>query len=276
MALPICGKPEFRHAPIHHLQMPNPDQRDRTDPAYTEYRDQRLRPDIKNRGVQQPLLVVPETDGAYRVIDGGTRLEAARLEGLAEVPVLVLAPTTGALDLELATHMANEMRRDFTAAERAQFYLRVMAERHWSRAELCRHLHLTPAKVSKTLTVFDELPAEVLELIGEGDGRLPFRAAYALTAVSDPAVRTDLVARVTSGNLTVEVLEEEIAELLGKRPRRAKPVTIKLSGGVVLTLPTGTPWTEVGALGKRLGTAAAKGARDNRRLHALPELLGGA
>lgn len=274
MTVPICGKPEFRHVPIHLLRMPNPDQRDRTAPDYVEYRDQRLRPDIKQRGVQQPLLVVTEPDEFYRVIDGGTRLEAARLEGLHELPVLVLAPTTGPLDLELATHMANEMRRDFTAAERAQFYLRVMNERGWSRAELCRQLHLTPAKVSKTLTVFDELPTEVLERIGEGDGRIPFRAAYALTAVSDPAIRADLVARVTSGNLTVEALEEEIAELLGKRPRNAKPVTIKLPGGVELKLPAGTTWCEVSALSKKLGAAAAKGQRDNRPLRALPELLG--
>ncbi len=275
MNTPTGGKPEFRHAPVHHLQMPNPDQRNRTDPAYVEYRDQRLRPDIKQRGVQQPLLVVPATDGMYRVLDGGTRLEAARLEGLVELPVLILDSTTGPLDLELATHMANEMRRDFTAAERAQFYLRVMAERRWTRAELCRQLHLTPAKVSKTLIVFDELPAEVLELIGEGDGRIPFRAAYALTSVSDPAVRADLVARVTSGNLTVEALETEIAELLGKRPRNAKPLTVKLPGGVELKLPPGMPWPEVGALSKKLGAAAAKGQRDHRPIRALPELFGG-
>lgn len=275
MTVPICGKPEFRHVPIHLLRMPHPDQRDRTAPDYVEYRDQRLRPDIKQRGVQQPVLVVPETDEFYRVIDGGTRLEAARLEGLHELPVLVLAPTTGQQDLEIATHMANEMRRDFTATERAQFYLRVMNERGWTRAELCRQLHLTRTKVSKTLIVFDELPAEVLERIGEGDGKLPFRAAYALTSVSDPTIRDDLVARVTSGKLTVEVLEAEIAELLGKRPRNAKPVTIKLPGGVEVKLPAKMPWTEVGALGKSLSAVAAKGQRDNRPLRALPELLGG-
>jgi ParB/RepB/Spo0J family partition protein len=274
MKPPAYGKLQFRCVPTHQLRMPCPDHRDRTDPVYVEYRDRHLRPDIRARGIQQPPLVVAEANDIYRVIDGGSRLESAMLECIPEVWVLVHDPTTGPLDLEVATFQANEMRLDFTVIERAQFYLRVLAERKWSRAELCRQLHLTPAKVSKTLTVFDQLPPEVLELIGEGDGRLPFRAAYALTGVSDPAIRADLVARVTSGNLTVEALEEEIAQLLGKKPRRAKPVTVKLPGGAELELPAALTWDAVGALGKSLSAAAAKGARGNRPLRALSELLG--
>jgi hypothetical protein len=69
------------------LLCPDPDQRDRTDPAYIEYRDTVLRPDIRRRGIQVPLLAYLE-NGKKRLFDGGTRLECSLLDGIELVPVL--------------------------------------------------------------------------------------------------------------------------------------------------------------------------------------------
>lgn len=265
-------RPTLQYAPPHRCRMPEPDQRDRADPRYVEYRDTRLRPDIRRRGIQQPLLAFAEGD-SFRIFEGGSRLEAARLEGLGEIPVLVFPSLPSAADVEIAKHMANEMRQDFTPAERARFYLQVMAARSWTQAELCRELHLSPAKVSKTLKVFDRLPPELHARIGEGPDQLPFRAAYALTDVGDPAVLRELTERVLTGRLKVEALEDEVARLKGKPVKAAKPITVRLPGGAVLTLPAPQSWNPVQALGKLLSDAAAKGVRGGLSPRALPDLV---
>ncbi len=159
--------------------------------------------------------------------------------------------------------MANEMRLDFTAAERAKFYLAVMKEKGWTQAELCRELHLNPARVSKTLKVFDRLPPDLRTRIGDGPDLLPFRAAYALTDVSDPAVLGDLVDRVLNGRLRVESLEDEVARLKGKLTKGAEPVTVRLPTGAALTIPAAVTWEAIQAIGRQLLDAAARGLRNN-------------
>ena len=81
---------------------------------------------VREHGVLQPLIVTPgDVAGEYVLIAGERRLQAARLAGLASVPVLV-RQATDQQRLELAI-IENVQRSDLSALEEAEAY-RQLAE----------------------------------------------------------------------------------------------------------------------------------------------------
>ena len=73
---------------------------------------------IKTQGVMQPVLVRPVGPGRYEIIAGERRFRAARLAGLAEVPVLVReVPDQAAAVMALIENM---QREDLNPLEEAQ------------------------------------------------------------------------------------------------------------------------------------------------------------
>lgn len=78
---------------------------------------------IRAHGVRQNLLVVPDPDeqGAYRVVIGNRRAEAAQLAGVDSVPVVVDRTLTPAQQLELML-LENIQRTDLTPVEEADGY----------------------------------------------------------------------------------------------------------------------------------------------------------
>ena len=71
--------------PPEHIH-PNPRQPRREFPA-EELAE--LAASLKTHGVLQPIVVTVRTDGGYELIAGERRLRAAKLAGLATVPVIV-------------------------------------------------------------------------------------------------------------------------------------------------------------------------------------------
>lgn len=218
------------------LASPNPDQRDRASREYTEYRDLVLRPDIRKRGVQVPLLAFRNAEGKKQVFDGGTRLEAALLEGLKEVPVLTYAEMPSPAELRVATFLANENRLDWTPAERGRFYLETLRREGWTQAEMCRQIPgLKQARVSKTLKWLEKLVPELHDKVGEGDGLIPERGAYKLCDFARD-MQLELGLKMTQGLLTVEALEQLHAQKLSDKPPRQKPVKVKVTDDVQAVL----------------------------------------
>ena len=96
---------------------------------------------IRQHGVLQPLLVSRMDDAGggaptYQVIAGERRLEAAKLAGLTQVPVVV-KETTPREWLELAL-VENLMREDLNPLEEAQAYRRLMDEFGLTPGRTCR------------------------------------------------------------------------------------------------------------------------------------------
>jgi hypothetical protein len=87
--------------------------------------DKELTASIKKFGVLQPLLVARQGD-RYELLAGSRRLDAARAAGLADVPVLVIAPDrAGALDVYLEENLA---RRELSEPDRINLRDRWMRE----------------------------------------------------------------------------------------------------------------------------------------------------
>lgn len=82
---------------------------------------QELASSIKDIGVIEPLLVRPRGNGKFEIIAGERRLRAARLAGLAEVPVLVKALDDATTDkVHLAENIHRENLSTLDLAQRVQ------------------------------------------------------------------------------------------------------------------------------------------------------------
>ena len=81
---------------------------------------------IKAQGIMQPILVRPVAGGRYEIIAGERRWRAARMAGLAEVPVLVReVPDNAALAMAL---IENIQREDLNPLEEANGIQRLVSE----------------------------------------------------------------------------------------------------------------------------------------------------
>jgi ParB family chromosome partitioning protein len=204
---------------------------------------------IRQHGVLQPLLVSrmdPEGGGAptYRVIAGERRLEAARLAGLTQVPVVV-KETTPREGLELAL-VENLMRQDLNPLEEAQAYRRLVDEFGLSQSELSSRVGRSRSAVANALRLLnlsDDLRASLARNeVTEGHAR----AILSLPAehqrqVWERVVRDGLSVRQTeelarawpvggrrrprrqrARNAELEALEERLRVALGTRVSVAK------------------------------------------------------
>ncbi|HUS83282.1 MAG TPA: ParB/RepB/Spo0J family partition protein [Dehalococcoidia bacterium] len=175
---------------------------------------------IRRHGVLQPLLVSRmESDGpgapTYRVIAGERRLEAAKLAGLTQVPVVV-KETTGREGLELAL-VENLMRQDLNPLEEAQAYRRLVEEFELSQAEVSSRVGRSRSAVANALRLLnlsDELRASL--------GRNEISEGHARAILSLPEeVRRQAWERVVQKGLSVRQAEEMARDwpLEGRKPR---------------------------------------------------------
>ena len=94
----------------------------------TSFADDRLAElsrSIQEQGVLQPLLVRPLGGGRYEIVAGERRWRAARLAGLAAVPVLIRAMNDS--EARLAAAIENLQREDLNVIEEVRAKLQVAA-----------------------------------------------------------------------------------------------------------------------------------------------------
>ena len=190
---------------------------------------QELTESIRQHGVLQPLLVSRgDADGGaptYQVIAGGRRLEAARLAGLAKVPVVV-KETTPREGLEMAL-VENLIRKDLNPLEEAQAYRRLLEEFGLSQNELSTRVSRSRSTVANTLRLLslsEEIRASLArDEISEGHGR-------ALLGLADEGARRQAWERVVEKGLSVRQTEELVRgwpsagqKRPGKRPAARNP-----------------------------------------------------
>src|SRR5438045_3979574 len=100
------------------LWPPESDARDRSTPAYLAW-EQQLAEDIRKRGVLSPIHVMRQGERLV-VLTGETRRRAALHAGLREVPIIIRDRPLSEAEMAMERLLENEMRADFTDAERAE------------------------------------------------------------------------------------------------------------------------------------------------------------
>lgn len=195
----------------------NPRQpRGRLDPNQLE----ELANSIREHGVLQPLIVAQTSfPGQYTLIAGERRLEAAKLAGLAEVPVLIREATEQQL-LEVAL-VENIQRSDLGPLETALAYKHLAEDFGLSHEGIAARVGKKRVTVTNTLRLL-RLPQRLLEAlvveeISEGHAR-------ALLMLPTDQAQLAAFGTVTRQGLNVRQTEELVHRLQGqKSPRAARP-----------------------------------------------------
>lgn len=200
------------YCPVHRL-VPNPYQpRQVVQDAHLDD----LIASVREKGVIQPILATrTETPDQYQILAGERRWQAARLAGLAEVPVL-LRDSTPAEVLELAL-IENIQRRDLNCIEEALAYQRLQDEFQLTQDEIAKRVGKNRATVSNLLRLL-QLPTDIQHDVLNGS--LTMGHARALLALTGPERMRQIRDLILQKHLSVRQTEDLVS-----RRREAAPST---------------------------------------------------
>lgn len=191
--------------PIEDIQ-PNPDQPRRT---FADDDLKALAASISEKGLLQPVLVRPLTDGGYQIVAGERRWRAAQLAKLHEIPVLV-RELTDRETLEIAI-VENVQRADLNPVEEARAYKQLVDRFEHTQEEIARAVGKSRSHVANMMRLLS-LPDSVLDHLAAG--RLSMGHARAIATTDNAAVLAD--------NIAAQGLSVRQAEALAKAPTSGK------------------------------------------------------
>ncbi len=192
------------------LISPNPEQ------PRTNFEPEKLREladSISEHGIIQPLVVSRDPDGGFRLIAGERRLQAARLAGLAVVPVVIRDAVDSEL-LELAL-IENIQRADLNAIEEAMAYRRLTDEYGMTQEEAARRVGKSRAAVANALRLLQLEPEIRRSLVA---GEITEGHARALLGLADSRNRMNAWREVVKRALTVRDTEGLVRRTLNATP----------------------------------------------------------
>ena len=186
----------LRHVPIEllHANPNNPRKR------FAEEDLESLAQSLKQRGLLQPLVVRPRTQGGYEIVAGERRWRASQRAGLHELPVLV-RELDDKTTLEIAL-IENIQRADLNALEEAQAYRQLIEQYGHTQQELADAVGKSRSHIANTMRLLN-LPEETRRMIE--DGRLT--AGHARTLIASHAPDA-LAEKIVDLKLTVRQAEE--------------------------------------------------------------------
>ena len=163
---------------------------------------------IKTQGVMQPVLVRPVGPGRYEIIAGERRFRAARLAGLAEVPVLVReVPDQAAAVMALIENM---QREDLNPLEEAQGLQRLVQEFSLTHEQAAQAVGRSRSAASNLLRLL-QLSPSVQKMLLAGDLEMGHaRALLSLESATQVQAAQEVVAR----KLSVRDTEKLVAKTL--------------------------------------------------------------
>jgi len=163
---------------------------------------QELAASIRTHGVLQPIVVIKREVG-YEVLSGERRYRAAKLAGLAKVPVVVREGDDPRLVAELRL-IENVQRQDLNPMELARAYRALLDEHQLTHEVLAERVAKDRATITNTLRLLS-LPEPLQAMVA--DGRLGAGHAKALLSAGDPGWQTSLAQRALDEGLSVRAVE---------------------------------------------------------------------
>lgn len=131
---------------------------------------------IRQYGVLQPVVVtrheISKDDGGlsvmYELIAGERRVRAAKIAGLAQIPVLIrTSDESDQMKLELAI-IENLQREDLNPVDRAKAFDRLVKEFHFKHTQIAQKIGKSREYVSNTIRLL-ALPEAMLQAIVDGE-----------------------------------------------------------------------------------------------------------
>ncbi len=168
---------------------------------------------IKEHGVIQPLIVTKaERPNHYTLIAGERRLQAARLAGLEEVPVILREASQE--EMLLLALIENVQRADLSPLETAEAYKHLSERFNLTQEQIAERVGKSRVAVTNTLSLL-ELAAAVKQALA--DGLVSEGHARALKGLQ-PQAQAAALRTVIDKELNVRQTEELARKLKGEKP----------------------------------------------------------
>ena len=165
---------------------------------------------IREHGIIQPIIVEDAGDGTYYIIAGERRTRAARLAGLAKVPVII-KKFSDERKLEIAL-IENIQRENLNPVEEAQAYHQLMTLGNLSQEEAAARVGKNRSTVANALRLL-KLPEDMTSSLASG--QITPGHARAILSVLNPADQRILFGRIVGNGLSVRDAERMAGELNG-------------------------------------------------------------
>jgi ParB family chromosome partitioning protein len=162
---------------------------------------------IKESGVLQPLIVVPEED-YFKIIIGERRWRAAQKIGLKRIPVIIR--TMGREKQVEASLIENLQREDLNPIEIASAYKEMMEELDYTQEDVAQRVGKDRASVANYIRLL-KLPEKIQDHVA--DNRLSMGHARALVALDDPHVQLEIAAQIVKKSLSVREVENLLSRM---------------------------------------------------------------
>ncbi|MBL8090657.1 MAG: ParB/RepB/Spo0J family partition protein [Anaerolineales bacterium] len=172
---------------------------------------------IKEHGVIQPLIVMPNNDGTFILIAGERRLQASQRAGLRTVPVISRQANNQEL-LELAL-IENVQRADLNPMEEAEAYRHLADDFGMSHEMIAKRVGKSRVAVTNTIRLMNLADGVKQALV---DGIITEGHARALLMLSTQKAQTSALQTIINLSLSVRQAEELMRKLTGQKPIKAK------------------------------------------------------
>lgn len=169
---------------------------------------QELADSIKIHNIIQPLTVAKMADGKYKLIAGERRLRAAKLAGLADVPVYIRESNDSNI-LELAL-LENLQRENLNAIEIALSYKRLMEDLDYTQEQVAERMGKERTTVSNYIRLL-KLPPDIQ--VAVRNGSLSMGHARALINVDGVDKQLFVYNEIKKKELSVRQTEELVRKL---------------------------------------------------------------
>jgi ParB family transcriptional regulator, chromosome partitioning protein len=172
---------------------------------------------IKEHGILQPLVVIPQPDGNYQIIVGERRWRASQIAGLTKVPVIIRDAMEEQQKLELAL-IENIQRHNLDPIEEGQAYQQLIDQYKLTQDQVAKKVGKGRTTVTNMIRLLN-LPLKIQRaiadgVISEGHGR----AILGLMGMEKQLSMFDIV---VAENMTVRQVEDRVREIM-ERPRQVK------------------------------------------------------
>lgn len=166
--------------------------------GYDKAKLEELAESIRQVGLLEPLIVRPSPGKSdqYEIVCGHRRFRAAKVAGLAEVPVEIreLDDET-VLEIQL---VENVQRADLSPIDEAKGFRRMIDVHKLTADEVAERVAISRSSVYERLRLL-ELPDQAAKAVIEG--RLPASTAGLLVRIADPKARMAAAAAILAGDV---------------------------------------------------------------------------
>lgn len=205
---------------------------------------QELSNSLQENGIIQPIIVTRRDEGGYELVAGERRLEASKLAGFDEIPVIVRS-LSDKEQLQFAI-IENVQREDLNALEEAKAYRQLNAEFSLTHSQISEIVGKERATISNYIRLLKLQPAVQQMIL---DNQISSGHARAILQVEEES-QEKFAQEITRHKLSVRKAEERAKKINAngweKPQKRSNPKNILQNEAKLLKQKLGTNVTITG------------------------------